>query len=92
MFEEARRALILRRPVGISRIVLRTGAEGGSRTHTSVRILRPERSASTIPPLRQILSRCLEELKFGGLDKYPREPIQLVLVGNRGFEPRTSRV
>ena len=73
-------------------LVMLSGAEGGSRTHTSVRILRPERSASTIPPLRQILSRCLEELKFGGLDKYPREPIQLVLVGNRGFEPRTSRV
>ena len=30
------------------------GAEGGSRTHTPVRILRPERSASTVPPLRHI--------------------------------------
>ena len=28
------------------------GAEGGTRTHTPVRALRPERSASTIPPLR----------------------------------------
>ena len=28
------------------------GAEGGIRTHTPLRILRPERSASTVPPLR----------------------------------------
>ena len=31
------------------------GAEGGIRTHTPVRILRPERSASTVPPLRPII-------------------------------------
>ena len=34
--------------------IQRSGAEGGSRTHTPVRILRPERSASTVPPLRHI--------------------------------------
>ena len=34
------------------------GAEGGIRTHTPLRILRPERSAATVPPLRHVDSRC----------------------------------
>ena len=42
----------------------KSGAEGGIRTHTPLRILRPERSASTVPPLRHFLvgDRGLEPL------------------------------
>ena len=43
---------------------LLTGAEGGSRTHTPLRTLRPERSASTVPPLRHIL---MEKAQSGPL-------------------------
>ena len=38
------------------------GAEGGIRTHTPLRALRPERSASTVPPLRHLYERCLPAL------------------------------
>ena len=34
--------------------VMGIGAEGGSRTHTPFQALRPERSASTISPLRHV--------------------------------------
>ena len=53
------------------------GAEGGIRTHTPLRILRPERSASTVPPLRLIVLMFLTDT---------------LVVGDRGLEPLTSCV
>ena len=57
-----------------------SGAEGGIRTHTPLRTLRPERSASTVPPLRHYAATDIV------LNQTPS------LVGGRGLEPRTSCV